>query len=84
MAEHLQGIYQQTGEVPDGLNGPEIPMMASHVWQWFSDLHHSRSGPITYMEIDSYSRLSGIEIRQWELSAIKKLDILYFKSLDNG
>ena len=78
-AEHLQGIWRQTGEKPPELDGPPIPPVGAYLWEWFSELHKARQGPISYSEIQAWAKLSGNSPEPWEVKAIKALDIEYLK-----
>lgn len=83
--EHLKQVEKNTGDRPDDLDGPPFPNNVSHIWSLFIELSGTRpvgfSGPlpITYTEIKSYCDLSGIEIRPYEVSAIKYLDNIFIK-----
>lgn len=57
----------------------ELPKEFSKVWEDFLNLSNSRSSglgisPISYAEIDAYSRLLGIDLEPWEVQVIKLFD----------
>lgn len=80
--EHLKAIEEAGGEVD--LEGPGIPQIVEHVFDWFLQLHSSRTGPITYSEIKAWSQLTGTRISPFEVDLIKRLDIEYLKQQDDG
>jgi hypothetical protein len=49
----------------------------AHVWGWFQTLSKARleGYPITFPDIDAFSRLMCIRIRPWEASLIRRLDM---------
>lgn len=52
----------------------------AYLWGWFLELSMARSigmdgpNPISFPDIDAWSRLRGVRLNQWELSAIRHLD----------
>lgn len=58
----------------------ELPESCNQVWRWFIDLNNARSSngygvnPIAYSDLKAYLDLIGIEIEDWELSLIKRID----------
>lgn len=63
--------------------GPTIPPEAVYLWNHFTLLHAARTGggmgpnPITYADLDAYSRLTGAGLEAWEVGAIRALDDAY-------
>jgi hypothetical protein len=61
----------------------ECPQIARYLWDWFLEISNGRTGsgsgpnPIAYSEIESWSRLFGVSLRPFELTAIKHLDMTY-------
>lgn len=64
-------------------NAPDMPELVAHVWQFFVRLHKRRGSngmgenPLLYSEIESWCRLSGISLYQWELDTIEAIDDAY-------
>ena len=63
---------------------PELPYVVEHIWAWFQELNATRGGgfgpgPITWAEIDSWSRRTGIEPTPWEARMVRMLDREYLK-----
>lgn len=83
-AEHLQAIAEQTGDYSE-LEGPDMPEIVTHVWEWFLELSSARSeGGISYSEIKAWLELTGRSISPFELTLIKKLDILFLTKDKDG
>lgn len=85
-------IHKQTGRIaPELLRLPDIPQAAQHVWGWFCDLsvarRHGYDGPewIGWDEIAAYFDLIRVKPENWEVFAIRQIDIAYMKSRsENG
>jgi len=88
--EHLKQVEKQTGKTPLQLIAPEFPMEIEHVWAYFLELSSTRpigySGPlpITYQEIAAWKELTDTPLSPWEVEAIKRLDRIYVKVVNNG
>ncbi|MGX9443858.1 phage tail assembly chaperone [Nitrobacteraceae bacterium UC4446_H13] len=58
----------------------ELPSPIQHVWEWFIELHKSRSQgfngwlPISNLEILAWCALTGVQLRPWEYAALRALD----------
>jgi hypothetical protein len=53
--------------------------VADHVFAWFKELDRVRPvglspGPIDFLQIESWARLRGIELREWELDLLLCMD----------
>lgn len=65
----------------------ECPPEALHVWEWFRQLSARRTSsgfglnPITYLDVDAWSRLRGIRPEVWELDGVFLLDSLYLVAM---
>lgn len=78
--EHLTVISEATGEDVPELDGPDVPGIVSHVFEWFMELHASRQqGPISYSEIRAWSGLTGRQPSPFEIDLIKRLDLTYLE-----
>ena len=68
------------------MNLPELPECAKHVWDWYQELDSKRTwgmssaNPISFLEIDSWSKLTKNNLLQWELDAINSIDTAYRNS----
>lgn len=62
---------------------PDFPDVARHVWDHFLSIHRGRSygingpNPISFQDIESWSRLTGWKLSPWEVDAVKRLDVAY-------
>lgn len=60
---------------------PELPWAGRRVWTIFLDLHETRGSngfgpsPISYAEIEGYSRMKREPIRPFEVEIIRRLDV---------
>lgn len=55
------------------------PIRVMYLWDWFLELHHSRSvgfspDPILYREVAEWAKLTNVQIRSYEVKAIMALD----------
>ena len=70
-------------EIPDDYKSLLMPENYRHCWSWFGELSRTRSSngfgqnPISYSEIDAWSRLTNIELTPLEVNAIIRLDSAY-------
>lgn len=81
---HLETVWRQTGKIPQQLEDlPELPELATHVWQYFIDLHGERgnsgmgAGKITSAGLLDWQAVEGIKLKQWEIRAIRLIDNLW-------
>jgi hypothetical protein len=63
-----------------------LPSCAAHIWGWFQQLTGKRTAgmsinPITYSDIDAWSRLYGIRPKAWELDALSAIDAAFMNSV---
>lgn len=81
--QKAENIARQTGRLPRGFEGPEMPLELTYLWRWFQELSATRGSngfgpnPITYTEIDTWARLTGTIIRPMEVRLIMTLDGLF-------
>lgn len=85
----LLEMSEELGELEELENAPKIPDFYSHAWGWFLDLNSSRqsgfsSNPISYTEIDAYSRLMMIDMDRDDVEAIKIIDSVYLVEMSNS
>jgi hypothetical protein len=69
--------------------GPSVPIAGRRVWSIFLDLNAARStgfgpSPITYSEIEAWSRAKREPVRPWELDIIRTLDRAFLKASGEG
>ncbi len=61
------------------LDGGEPPELVRYIWEWFWDMQRSRqsgfsANPLTFAEVESWSRLNNISILPWEVRAVREMD----------
>ncbi len=63
-----------------------MPRAAAYLWGWFLELNAARAGtvPISYRELEAWSRLSGLSLSPWEVKALKALDTNWLDQLAFG
>lgn len=60
--------------------GPSVPMGLEDLWSWFQELSETRMfsevgpQPISFTEIDAWSRLNRISLSPYEVEVIRRLD----------
>jgi hypothetical protein len=74
-----------TGKPPKDLIGPPFPDRYAHIWGYFLDLHNGRSygmsgpNPLSWSDIKAWDDLMAIGLKNWEVRAIKALDLLWLR-----
>jgi hypothetical protein len=87
--EHLEQVERQTGHRPKALDGPDFPLLMSHVWSAFIALSNGRSmgfsgpNPLSYQEIKTWKELTETPLSAWEVEAVKRVDVV-FMGMANG
>jgi len=87
--EHLEQVERQTGHRPKALDGPDFPLLMSHVWSAFIALSNGRSmgfsgpNPLSYQEIKTWKELTETPLSAWEVEAVKCVDVV-FMGMANG
>jgi hypothetical protein len=82
----LELVWDATGQKPRELDECEIPDAAMHIWEWFWELHSTRSSngfgpnPISYAEIAAWSKLSSIKPNKHEVKMLRELDRVYLEA----
>ena len=87
LAEKLAHVEATTGKRPSGLDGPVVPCQLSHLLDWFAELNAGRTGngfganPITWEGLDAWARLTGRDLRPWEVGLLRALDRTYLLAM---
>ena len=74
-----------TGRPPKELIGPPFPDRYAHIWHAFLDVHAGRSygmsgpNPLSWPDIKAFDDLFGLGLKEWEVRAIKALDLLWLR-----
>jgi hypothetical protein len=85
---HLQQVKKATGKTPKGLVGPPFPTRYEYLWRYFTELHSGRTygpggpNPLTWEGIAAWDRLMSAGLKDWEIRAIKALDLLWLRILN--
>jgi hypothetical protein len=83
LRDEAHAIIAMGHEIPDDYKSLPMPENYYHCWSWFGELSRTRSSngfgqnPISYSEIDAWSRLISIDLTPLEVSAIIRLDSAY-------
>ena len=90
--DHLEQVAKQLGkqveEVEQANADAIFPDVASHLWTVFTEIHDGRTygmsgpNPLSYNDISSWCKLSGIDLQYWEVQIIKSLDSVYIKTMN--
>jgi hypothetical protein len=81
LGEHLAAAAA-AGSVRAALDllGPDLPLAAAHLWQWFLELDSARGSngwglnPVGYAEIEAWARLTRRSPAPWEIEILRALD----------
>lgn len=74
--DHLNKVWKQTKRKPAELeNVPELPKELEYLWRWYKQLQ-SRI-PLTWQEIESWSKLTAWVPTPAESETLKHLDAMY-------
>lgn len=69
------------GRKPEQLaNQPKLPELFKYIWIWFLELHSKEA--LSYVEIESWSRLTNISLLPQEVEVLRKLDSLYWQVIN--
>lgn len=79
----LSRFSENTGKWHPDLVAPDIDPSLVYLWNWFAELCGGRSwagsgpGPLSYLEIEAWARLTKRAITSFEVQCIKALDKIY-------
>jgi hypothetical protein len=85
-------LFQQRmyGFTDPRLKEKPLSYIAIPLWNTFWTLHNTRQAtqfgfqPITYLEIDAYSRLMQAEFEPYEVEILKKMDMAFLQKLNTS
>ena len=87
LSDTLCDILRWQLDHPGDIDGPEVPLAGDRAWSIFLDLHATRGSngfgpsPISFGEVESWSRLRREPVRPFELDIIRKLDVAYLTAV---
>ncbi len=78
----MRSVYEQTGIMPEDLEAIELPPILVYLLGYFQQLSSARQcgmslNPLSFSEIDAWSRLYHLSLETWEIDVIKQLDLIY-------
>lgn len=89
LRDHLtadaEGLFPNPVSVARLAAEPRLPALAAPVWARFLELHLRRPqtefGPLRlpWSEVEAYSRVMGVSVKRWQLSAIFALEEAFFE-----
>ena len=78
--DQLTAASYTSDAAEEKLLGPPCPLAAEHLWPIFLELHSARSSngfglnPLSFVELDAYQRVTGIELLPEEVSLLRLAD----------
>jgi hypothetical protein len=93
LRETLQGLIKRTRNEPRRaeyeavLRCPPLPAALEYLWSVFCRLSARRGGtgfsisPISWAEIEAFTRLTGVSLAPWEVRLIEELDDMFRSSI---
>jgi hypothetical protein len=86
LREHLQAVARQIRKMPPELaelTAVRCPVLLQYLWQAFLELSSARGStgfgpaPLSFLEIESWSRLTHRTLTGWQINVLKQLDSVY-------
>lgn len=83
--DHMEQVARAQGvDVDDLLERPqELPETVAHLWVAFCQMSNARTSngfgpnPLTYHDVEAWSRVTGVELTAWEIDVLKRLDVVF-------
>lgn len=78
--------WRQSGEMPDQLIYEPCPEELKYLWELYQKIAGGRDGggfgiaPLTWLNIEAWSRLSRVSLLPFEVEAITQLDVVFRNS----
>ena len=83
--EHLESVERQTGKRPGALDGPQLPLVLAHLWEYWSDLNLGRgygdmgAQPLSYRDLAAWSTIKQIDnLSSLEMDVVLAIDREWF------
>ena len=71
-------VAKTLGRKPKQLaDAPELPEELAYIWEWFREVFAGE--PLSYVEMQAWSTMSGKRVQGWEAELIKSLDRIFWK-----
>lgn len=80
LLDHLEQVYEATGEFPDEAELPETSSYELYIWGKYLSLHHGRAYgingpcPISYQDILAWTSIMRESLEPWEVEVIMMID----------
>lgn len=93
MADHQASYERQTGKrmaVAEPEAEHHLPEVLAHVWGWYEVLGRRRTGsgvgpnPLTFQEVEAWSRLMQVDPDPWEVHLLLRLDDVMLDHMRGG
>lgn len=62
---------------PELADAPEPPEELLYLWEWFRDVFAGE--PLTYLELQAWSNMTGRNLQGWEAELIKSIDRIFWR-----
>lgn len=88
MLEHLLKIADTTGVMPQAVLDGQIPDSLSYLVLYFDQIQRQRQAGfsgvsrMSFLEIESWARLTGVSLTPFELSVLQDLDAAHCAELE--
>jgi len=89
-AAKLLEVNRGSKWIPRVEREPPFPVGEAELFRIFQELNAARGhngfsyNPLSYAELDAYSRLTGRSLSPWEVRMLKRLDMIYLTAHGKG
>lgn len=88
LREAAEQVWKQSEIMPASLADlPELPALGARVWSAFMTLNRRRQSgglginPLTFAEIEAWTRLTAAELLPWEVRALTAIDDEFMRAV---
>lgn len=75
----LTQVWKTTGRKPAQLaDAPECPEELEYLWDFYREVFTGE--PLTFQEMEAWSRMTGKPVTGWEADALKSIDRAYWRA----
>lgn len=88
--ESMQALAASAGLPPPEFDESPCPPELAYLLAWWAELTAARQGgfsganPISYSEIEAWSRLSCVALSHWEVALLRRIDVAFVRSVADG
>lgn len=88
VGDHMAVVRRRRGETVEDA-APELPTEVAYLWLFWCELHAARGcgmqqNPISWPDIDAFSRVTKERLEPWEARAIRAVDDAYYRIVIAG